>query len=404
VSMNAVQLTILMPCLNEAKTLPTCIRKAQAFLSRRSIPGEILIADNGSTDGSVELGQALGATIISVAARGYGNALRAGIEAARGTYIIMGDADDSYDFRALEGFVAKLEEGYDLVVGNRFAGGIQPRAMPPLHRYFGNPLLTLVGRAFFGSPVNDFYCGLRGFSREAVRALALTSPGMEFALEMIVKASIRSLRITEVPTTLSRDGRNHAPHLRTFRDGWRSLRFYLLMCPRWLFLYPGLILTLFAGATSCALTISDLRIGSVVFAHHSLILTCAMTSIGIQSVFFWALARTVAAQKGLLRPDPVFDGLRARFTLERCLAFGLALVICGLAIAVYALIYWYQLSFGEIRAIALVKIVSVASFLTVLGFQLIFSSFFQYLLDQSTETHAKGEEHSYRDLTTPASA
>ena len=236
---NEIVLSILMPCLNEARTLGICIAKAKDYLARANIAGEIVVADNGSNDGSVAIAESLGARVVEVAQRGYGHALAAGIRAARGTFVIMGDADDSYDFSALDGFVEHLNAGYDLVLGNRFAGGINAGAMPPLHRFFGNPLLTAIGRLLFKTPVNDFCCGLRGFRRAPILRLGLVAPGMEFALEMIVKATIGRLRITEVPTVLHADGRGRPPHLRSWRDGWRSLRFYLLLSPEGLFLYPG---------------------------------------------------------------------------------------------------------------------------------------------------------------------
>jgi hypothetical protein len=383
--MAPVRLTILMPCLNEARTLPACIKKAQAYLARAGISGEILIADNGSTDGSRDIAQALGARVVTVTARGYGNALRAGIVAARGAYVIMGDADDSYDFGELEPFLHQLEAGYDLVIGNRFAGGIEPGAMPPLHRYLGNPVLSFLGRRLFGAPVHDLYCGLRGFRRDAVLSLGLTAPGMESALEMIVKAALRGLSIAEVRTTLSPDGRDRAPHLRSFRDGWRSLRFYLVLCPRWLFLYPGILLAACGGIASTVLMITDVRIGAVVFAHHSLILTAAMTNIGVQCMLFWAFARIVGEHAGLLPVDPVFNAFRRLLTLERVLPVGIALVVFGVAAALYALISWYELSFGEIQGDTLTRIVCSASFMAVLGFQLIFASFFICLLDQVPE-------------------
>ncbi len=348
--MEPVFLTILMPCLNEERTLANCIRKAQAYLSRAQFAGEIIVADNRSTDASRDIAQSLGARVVDVERRGYGNALWAGINAARGKYVIMGDADDSYDFLQLDGFVDQLQAGCDLVIGNRFTGGIRPGAMPALHRYFGNPLLSLLGRRFFGIPISDFYCGLRGFRREAILSLGLTASGMEFALEMIVKAAVNRLAITEIPTTLSPDGRDRPPHLRSFSDGWRSLRLYLLMCPRWLFLYPG-----------------------------------ALLAIGVQSVFFWAFASIVGAQMGLLPLDASFDRFRRMFTLERSLAIGSALIVCGFGAALYALIYWYELSFGELPGDLLIKAVCSASFLAVLGFQLIFSAFFICLLDQAAE-------------------
>jgi glycosyltransferase involved in cell wall biosynthesis len=380
-----VLLTILMPCLNEARTVAACIKKARAYLARSGIPGEILVADNGSTDGSRDIAQALGARVVTVPAKGYGNALCAGIAAARGTYVIMGDADDSYDFGELDAFLERLDQGYDLVIGNRFAGGIKPGAMPLLHRYLGNPVLSFLGRRLFGIPLGDFNCGLRGFRREAILSLGLAASGMEFALEMIVKAALRGLSIAEVPTTLSPDGRDRPPHLRSFRDGWRSLRFYLLLCPRWLFLYPGILLAAFGGLASTVLMITDVRIGEVVLAHHSLILTGAITNIGVQSVLFWAFARIVGEHAGLLPVDQVFNTVRRLLTLERVLPVGIALIVFGVAAALYALISWYELSFGEIQGELLTRLACSASFLAVLGFQLIFAAFFISLLDQVPE-------------------
>ena len=234
-----VELTILMPCLNEAETIGRCVGKARAFLAQSGVAGEVLIADNGSTDGSQAIAESLGARVVPIAARGYGNALIGGIQTACGRFVIMGDSDDSYDFSALGGFIEKLRAGYQLVMGNRFQGGILPGAMPPLHRYVGNPILTTIGRLFFRSPCGDFHCGLRGFDRDAILALDLQAPGMEFASEMVVKATTNKLRITEVPTTLAPDGRSRPPHLHSWRDGWRHLRFLLLFSPRWLFLFPG---------------------------------------------------------------------------------------------------------------------------------------------------------------------
>jgi glycosyltransferase involved in cell wall biosynthesis len=380
-----ITLSILMPCLNEARTLGTCIAKAKRYLARQNFDGEIVVADNGSTDGSQEIAKSLGARVVPVFERGYGNALKAGIRAARGKYVIMGDSDDSYDFESLEGFVEQLEAGYDLVCGNRFAGGIKDGAMPPLHRYFGNPLLTAIGRVLFKSPVNDFYCGLRGFRRDAMLRLGLTAPGMEFALEMIVKSTIGHLRITEIPTMLHPDGRGRPPHLRSWADGWRSLRFYLLLSPEGLFLYPGLALAALSGIASLVLFFTNIRIGSVAFAQHTLIVTCALTICGIQSVFFWTFAKSVAIQKQLLLPDAAFRRVRLLFDLEKCLVGGGLLVLSGLVIAAYGLFYWYNLSFGPIEGDALIRAVCAASVLISIGFQLIFSAFFLLLLDQQVE-------------------
>jgi len=399
--MNPVFLSIVLPCLNEARTLAVCIRKAQAYLSSltaRGLEGEVIIADNGSTDGSRQVAASLGARVVEANKLGYGNALRAGIKVARGRYVVMADSDDSYDLLALDAFVSALEDGNDLVIGNRFAGGIERGAMPPLHRYFGNPFLAVVGRLFFKSPIRDFYCGLRGFDRGAILGLGLRAPGMEFALEMIIKASIRGLRITEVPTTLSPDGRDRPPHLKSWRDGWRSLRLYLLMCPRWLFLYPGLGLGLVSGAVSLVLIYTNVQVGPVNFAYHSLILTSALTSVGVQSVFFWAFARCIAVQKGLLLPDPIFDRLRLILSLERCVALGAIMIIGGLVAALYALYAWYELAFGEIMGARLIKFVCGASVLTVLGFQLIFSSFLLQLIDQTSEVLDQADDEDVNNL------
>jgi len=377
-----IMLSILMPCLNEARTLGTCIAKARAYLARQNFLGEIIVADNGSIDRSIEIAKSLGARVVAVPQRGYGNALQAAIKAAHGKFVIMGDADDSYDFGSLEAFVEKLEAGYDLVLGNRFEGGIKKGAMPPLHRYFGNPLLTAIGRLLYKSPVNDFYCGLRGFRREAILELGLTCPGMEFALEMIVKSTIRNLRITEVPTTLYPDGRGREPHLRSWRDGLRSLRFYLLLSPEGLFLYPGLLLTASSGLVSSVLFFTNIKVGSIAFAQHTLIVTCALTVIGIQSVFFWTFAKSVAIQKQLLFSDSIYRTVRRFLDLKKCLVTGGFLVMIGLAIACYGLFYWYRLSFGLVEGNTLIRIVCAASVLISIGFQLIFAAFFMVLLDQ----------------------
>jgi len=380
-----ITLSILLPCLNEAATLGTCISKARAYLARQNFLGEVIVADNGSTDGSIEIAESFGAKVVAAPQRGYGNALQRGIKAAHGKFVIMGDSDDSYDFGSLDAFVEKLQAGYDLVLGNRFAGGIKVGAMPPLHRYFGNPLLTAIGRLLFRSPVKDFYCGLRGFRREAILQLGLSSPGMEFALEMIVKSTINSLRITEVPTMLHPDGRGKPPHLRSWHDGWRSLRFYLLLSPEGLFLYPGLVLTALGGLTSLVLFFTNIEIGSINLAQHTLIITCALTVVGIQSVFFWTFAKSIAIQKQLLFPDPIFKIIRGVLGLENCLIAGGVLVIIGLAIASYALFYWYSLSFGPVQGDTLIRTVCAASLLSSIGFQLVFAAFLLVLIDQQPQ-------------------
>jgi glycosyltransferase involved in cell wall biosynthesis len=313
-----VLLTILMPCLNEAETIGSCIRKAQGFLLRTGIPGEILIADNGSTDSSQQIATSLGARVVHVSQRGYGAALRAGIAAARGQFTIMRDADDSYDFAQLDGFLHALRNGADLVVGNRFRGGIMPGAMPALHRYLGNPVLSLVGRTFFHTSISDFHCGLRGFRTEAIGQLDLQSNGMEFASEMIVRSALGGLRLAEVPTKLHKDGRNRPPHLRTWHDGWRHLKFLLIYCPRWLFLIPGVAM-LIVGATLASLLFwGPQRLTSnVVLDLNTFLAACFFVMLGIQLVTFGVLIRHHASVQGFLPDSPRTTAVVNVMTIDR---------------------------------------------------------------------------------------
>jgi hypothetical protein len=343
-----LELTILMPCLNEAETLALCIGKARRFLEQSGIAGEILIADNGSTDGSQEIATALGARLVPIKSRGYGAALLGGIRAARGRYVIMGDSDDSYDFSQLDGFVAKLREGWELVMGNRFQGGIAPGAMPNLHRYLGNPVLTAVGRILYGSPSGDFHCGLRGFDRQAILGLGLDLPGMEFASEMVVKATIRKLRITEVPTTLSKDGRSRPPHLRSWRDGWRHLRFLLLLSPRWLFLYSGALMLLIGLVGMLALEPGPLPVLGVELDIHTLLYAAVLVVVGYQSILFWVFCKMLNMTQGMLAPDPTFVRLNESLTLERGLLLALVMLLCGLGLGVVATAGWGLGGFGDL--------------------------------------------------------
>lgn len=376
-----IELTILMPCLNEAETLARCIDKATAYLARSGVRGEVVIADNGSTDGSQAIAAAHGARVVAIAARGYGSALIGGIEAARGRFVIMGDSDDSYDFSALDGFVAQLRAGHALVMGNRFLGGIRPGAMPRLHRFLGNPVLSFIGRLFFRSPCGDFHCGLRGFDRAAILALDLQSPGMEFASEMVVKATLRGLRMTEVPTILHPDGRSRPPHLRSWRDGWRHLRFLLLFSPSWLFLYPGLALML-AGALGMAWLLPGPRqLGAVVFDIHSLLYAATALLVGAQSAFFWLFAKHYAIHAGMLPDDPVFRRLRARLSLERGLIAGAGLIVAGLALGVAALGGWSASGFGRLMPSEAMRLVIPSATLVLLGFQCAYGSFFVSVLE-----------------------
>jgi glycosyltransferase involved in cell wall biosynthesis len=369
-----LELTILMPCLNEAETLPTCIDKARHYLDRSGIRGEILVADNGSTDGSREIAAERGARVVSVAERGYGAALKAGIQAAGGRYVIMGDADDSYDFSDLNPFVTKLREGAELVMGNRFKGGIAPGAMPRLHKYLGNPVLSGIGRLFFKSPIGDFHCGLRGFDRQAIAALGLESPGMEFASEMVVKATLRHKAIAEVPTMLSPDGRSRPPHLRSWRDGWRHLKFLMLFCPKWLFFYPGLVL-LTAGAASMLWLVPQPRsLFGVELDVNTLAFSVAAVVCGFEAIFFSVFARAVASDLHLLPRDPLIERLRRLWTLERGLLVGCAVFALGLVAALAAVGAWGRQSFGALDPAVTLRTVLPAAAALMVGLQLMFGS------------------------------
>jgi glycosyltransferase involved in cell wall biosynthesis len=369
------ELTILMPCLNEAATVGTCIAKARGFLERSGIVGEVLVADNGSHDGSAALAQQAGARVVEVPERGYGAALAAGIAAARGRYVIMGDADDSYDFSRLEPFVEKLRQGYPLVVGNRFRGGIRPGAMPALHRYFGNPALSFLGRLLFGARVGDFHCGLRGFDRDAARSLDLRTRGMEFASELIVKAALAGWRIADVPTALHPDGRGRPPHLRSWRDGWRHLRFLLLFSPRWLFLYPGLILLTLGTALTAVLYFAPLRVFGAGLDIHSMLYASAAALLGMQLCLFALFARVSAQNAGLLPRRPALDRVLRLLTLERGLLAGLAIALAGFAWSAAAFWQWREAGFGPLDPRVVMRDTIPAAALMVGGMELALASF-----------------------------
>ncbi|MDQ2785612.1 MAG: glycosyltransferase family 2 protein [Chloroflexota bacterium] len=369
-----------MPCLNEAETLALCIQQARRFLDAYGINGEVLIADNGSTDGSQQIAQECGARVADVPERGYGNALRYGIEAAYGRYVIMGDADGSYNFMALMPFVDRLRAGYELVMGNRFAGGIEPGAMPKLHKYLGNPVLTMIGRLFFGGPCRDFHCGLRGFQRDAMCDLDLRTTGMEFASEMVVKATMHNLRITEVPTTLARDGRSRPPHLRSWRDGWRHLRFLLLYSPRWLFLYPGFAAVLVGLITMALLIVGPVRLGRIGFDIHTLLLASLLVMVGTQSMFFAILAQEFAISDGLAPPEQRFNSFFARLPLEATLVVGLLLVGAGSIGILVAILIWGSVDFGGLRVSEMMRMLVPSVTAVAVGFQLMIASFFKGIL------------------------
>jgi glycosyltransferase involved in cell wall biosynthesis len=369
------ELTILMPCLNEAATVGTCVAKARRFLERAGIAGEVLVADNGSDDGSPALAAAGGARVIAVARRGYGAALHAGIGSARGRYVIMGDADDSYDFSKLDAFVDKLRAGHPLVMGNRFKGGIRPGAMPRLHRYLGNPVLSFIGRLFFHTKVGDFHCGLRGFDREAVMSLDLRTPGMEFASELVVKAALAGWSIAEVPTTLDPDRRGRPPHLRSWRDGWRHLRFLLLFSPRWLFLYPGLALFFAGTLLTAALYFSPLRFAGAGLDIHSMLYASSAALLGMQLCLFALFARMSAQAAGLLPTHATLERLLDVFTLERGLLFGLAVALTGLAWSAAAFWRWRETGFGALDPRVVMRDTIPAAALMVAGMELFLASF-----------------------------
>ncbi|HEY5677683.1 MAG TPA: glycosyltransferase family 2 protein [Myxococcales bacterium] len=382
----ALELTVLMPCLNEAETLASCIEKAQGFLARAGVPGEVLIADNGSADGSQEIARRRGARVVDVPARGYGAALLGGIAAAHGRYIVMGDADDSYDFARLDAFLERLRAGAGLVMGNRFRGGIEPGAMPWLHRHLGNPLLSFLGRVFFRIPVGDFHCGLRGFDAEVIRGLGLTTTGMEFASEMVVRAALAGVRIEEAPTTLRPDGRSRPPHLRTWRDGWRHLKFLLMYSPRWLFFFPGALLVVLGASLAAVLFAGPLRIGGVQMELNSFVAAWLMIVAGVQLVTFGVLSRSYAALTGFLPRSKLSGAILPHVSTETMALLGLALCAAGLAAFGYALHAWFRVDLGNLTSPLIPRFVIAGLALTVIGLQTFFAAF---LLGTFAIPHAK---------------
>jgi glycosyltransferase involved in cell wall biosynthesis len=370
-----IELSIIMPCLNEAETLATCIHKARTFLEISGIEGEVLVADNGSTDGSQKIATNSGARVISVSRRGYGAALLGGIEAARGEYIIMGDADDSYEFTALQPFIDSLRNGADIVMGNRFKGGIAPGAMPFLHKYLGNPILSWLGRLFFRIPVGDFHCGLRGFSRQRINALQLCTTGMEFASEMVVRAALAGYRIEEVPTTLNPDGRSRPPHLRTWRDGWRHLSFLLMYSPRWLFLYPGIFLILLGVLAWLFLFPGAVTINGIGFDIHTLMVLSFLLIVGINAISFAALARSFSASHKLMPPSRKYHVLLKSLTLERLLVVACVLILGGGAGFAACVVQWIATGFGPLAYSSMLKTLLISMTSITIGAQLAFTAF-----------------------------
>lgn len=384
-----VDLTILMPCLNEAETLARCIEKAKAGIKNSGVRGEILIADNGSTDGSQAIAEKHGVRLVAVREKGYGSALIGGTRAAAGKWILMGDADDSYDFSEADRFVKKFNEGYDLVMGCRLPSGggkIMPGAMPWKNRWIGNPTLSFIGRLFFKCPAHDFHCGIRGYTREAFETMDLQTTGMEFASEMVIKATLKKVKITEVPVTLSKDGRSRPPHLKPWRDGWRHLRFMLLFSPRWLFLVPGIMLFLLGAGLSVALSVEDIQIGAVTLNVGTLAVSCMTAIVGFQLVAFAFFTKVFAIAEGLLPDDPKLTRVLKFFTLEKGIIASTGVFLIGIILLARAMWLWGNVHFGQLPSMEenLRRLIPAAT-LVVLGIQGIFSSFFMSALGLKTK-------------------
>jgi len=381
-----LELTVVIPCLNEARTLAACVREAMDSLAASGIAGEVVVADNGSTDGSQELAAKAGARVVPVAIKGYGNALRGGIAAARGRFILMGDADGSYDFSHLPRFVERLRAGADLVMGNRFLGGIEPGAMPWKNRHIGNPVLSFVGRLFFQTGIGDFHCGLRAFTADAYRRMDLRTTGMELASEIVIKSVLFGLRVEEVPTVLRKDGRDRPPHLRPWRDGWRHLRFMLLFSPRWLFWYPGILLMSVGMITGIVLVRGPLPLGRITLDVHTLLFAAVAVLIGFQAASFAVLSKFVATRAGLRRPEAGFDDWFRHVTLESGLVTGGLLVAAGLAVSIGAVWSWGGQGFGPVQPAEMLRLVIPGALFLVLGSQMILTSFFLGVLRLDTRT------------------
>jgi glycosyltransferase involved in cell wall biosynthesis len=397
----SIEISIIMPCLNEAETLEICIRKATEYFERSGVRGEVIVGDNGSTDGSQEIALSAGARVVNVPLRGYGAALYGASLAARGKYIIMGDSDDSYDFSSLDPFVENLREGYDLVMGNRFSGGIKPGAMPWKNRYIGNPILSTIGTFLFHCPAGDFHCGLRGYSKDAFARMDLRTTGMEFASEMLIKATLYEMKIAEVPTTLSPDGRSRPPHLRPYRDGWRHLRFMLLFSPNWLFLYPGLFLMVVGMVGTLLLLQSSIHIlHRVELGLDSLLYFAFMMVSGFQSVLFAVLSRVYAVQECLYPAGRAYWNLFRHINLERGLILGFLLGLGGLSFAFYALFEWHNAGFGSMDIERVARIVIPSGLAITLGIETILFSFFLSTLGISTRHHSMEPPSEFRPTAT----
>lgn len=400
-----IELSVVMPCLNEAETLAVCIKKAQKGIASAGVRGEVVIADNGSTDGSIQIAEDLGARVVHVRAKGYGNALRGGIEAAYGKWILMGDSDDSYDFSDIQGFVEKLKEGFDLVMGCRMpigGGNIRPGAMPWKNRWIGNPILSFLGRLFFKTPIHDFHCGLRGFSKEGYLKMDLKTTGMEFASEMVMKAQLRHLRVAEVPITLHPDGRSRPPHLKPWRDGWRHLRFMLIYSPKWLFLVPGVVLSLFGALLMSVLIVGPLTIGPATLDAGAMTVASMLVLLGFQMVAQAFFAKVFAVGEGLLPDDPHFSRLFKHWNLEKGVILGAFLALLGGLLLLRAVWVWKSAQFGVIDYSENLRRLIPAATLVVLGLQAIAASFHLSVLGLKTKGRYTGIEPSSHEKSSPA--
>jgi glycosyltransferase involved in cell wall biosynthesis len=391
---DSLELSIVIPCLNEAETLARCIESARLGIQRSGARGEIIVADNGSTDGSQAIAEKLGVCVVPVMEKGYGSALRGGIQAASGKWILMGDADDSYDFSEADRFVKKFREGFELVMGCRLpvgGGTILPGAMPWKNRRLGNPALSFIGRLFFKCPAHDFHCGLRGFTRAAFEKMDLQTTGMEFASEMVIKSTFKQLKIAEVPVTLRPDGRSRPPHLKPWRDGWRHLRFMLLFSPRWLFLVPGIILSLLGIILGGALSVQNIVIGGIILNVGTLMMACMAVVVGFQLVAFAFFTKVFAIAEGLLPDDPKFSSVFKFFNLEKGILLGLAVLVAGILLSARAVWIWKQAGFGELSPEENLRRLIPAGTLIVLGVQTVFSSFFMSALGLKTASRKPPE-------------
>ncbi|WP_240006779.1 glycosyltransferase family 2 protein [Pseudaquidulcibacter saccharophilus] len=377
-----IELSIVMPCLNEAETLEICIQKCQKFIKENNLSAEIIIADNGSTDGSQEIATRNGARVVPVAVRGYGAALIGGIQSAKGKFVAMGDADDSYDFASLMPFIEKLRGGVELCMGNRFLGGIEPGAMPPLHKYLGNPVLSFLGRIFYNLPIGDFHCGLRAFNRESILKLNLNTTGMEFASEMVVKAGLNHLKMAEAPTTLKKDGRSRPPHLRSWRDGWRHLKFLLTFAPKWLYMFPALLLLGLGVLGLGWLLPGDQQFGSLRLGVHTILFSSAFVIMAAQILSFAYLARLFGVRENFWKETDFIKNFRAWFTVETGSIIGGIMIFLSIALAIAAVMIWGKSGYGQLNESQMMRLAIPSMLLGCLGLQSIFTSFFAGLLTQ----------------------